>query len=161
MVDVVDKKTRSRMMAGIKGKNTKPEMLLRRALHAGGFRYRIHDAKLPGKPDLVFPMYEAVVFIHGCFWHQHPECWWNTTPAANAAFWKHKLGENAKRDKRTINELQEHGWRIAIVWECSLRLAPVENIADTVGSWLKTGDASLIVPEQIRKRCSGSTAPTR
>ena len=152
MVDVVDKQTRSRMMAGIRGKNTKPELLLRRALHAHGFRYRIHDDKLPGKPDLVFPMYKAAIFIHGCFWHRHPQCWWNTTPSSNVVFWEDKLGKNAERDARTVEELRRRGWRIAIVWECSFRLAEVIQVTATVEEWLKSDRLTLAVPTHIRKR---------
>ncbi len=152
MVDVVDKQTRSRMMAGIRGKNTKPELLLRRALHAHGFRYRIHNQKLPGKPDLVFPMYKAIVFIHGCFWHRHPECWWNTTPSSNADFWEGKLGKNVERDTRTVDDLRLRGWRIAIVWECSFRLFEVEQVAARVEEWLPSDRQSLTIPLQVRKR---------
>ena len=97
MADTVDKTTRSRMMAGIRGKDTKPERAIRSALHSAGFRYRIHVAELPGKPDIVFPKYKAVIFVHGCFWHRHPGCWWSTTPSSNAAFWAEKFAQ--KRGK--------------------------------------------------------------
>ena len=155
-MDVVDKQTRSRMMAGIRGKNTKPELLLRRALHADGFRYRIHDQRLPGKPDLVFPMYKAVIFIHGCFWHRHPECWWNTTPSTNTEFWKGKLDKNAERDARTVDDLREKGWRIATVWECSFRLSATEQVAATVEEWLTSNRPNLTIPVQVRKRLTTS-----
>lgn len=152
MADVVDKETRSRMMAGIRGKNTKPELLLRRALHADGFRYRIHDPKLVGKPDLVFPMYKALIFVHGCFWHRHPGCWWNTTPSSNAVFWEGKLSQNAERDAHTVAELRDRGWRIAIVWECSFKLLSVSEVASAVKDWLTEGMESLVLPTVTRKR---------
>lgn len=139
-------------MAGIRGKNTKPELLLRRALHANGFRYRLHDSRLPGKPDLVFPMYKAVVFIHGCFWHRHPDCWWNKAPSSNAAFWEDKLGRNVERDARTVEELRERGWRVAVVWECSFRLSDALTVAEAVGEWLLNDISTLTIPIQIRSR---------
>jgi DNA mismatch endonuclease, patch repair protein len=140
------------MMAGIRGKNTNPELLLRRALHAAGFRYRIHDRRLPGRPDLVFPMYRAVIFVHGCFWHRHPECWWNTNPSSNAEFWESKLNQNAKRDTHVIGNLRELGWRVAVVWECSFRLAATTEVAGIVSAWLRSDKASLNVPFVPRKR---------
>ena len=152
MVDVVDKQTRSRMMAGIRGKNTEPELILRRALHGAGFLYRIHDSKLPGKPDLVFPMYKALIFIHGCFWHQHSECWWNKAPSSNTEFWKNKLGQNAERDARNVQELLRRGWRIAIVWECSFRLSDLESVVADVQDWLRGDTPTLILPKVVRRR---------
>jgi DNA mismatch endonuclease (patch repair protein) len=152
VVDVVDKETRSRMMAGIRGKNTKSELLLRRTLHAAGFRYRIHDRRLPGKPDLVFPMYRAVIFVHGCYWHRHPGCWWNTTPSSNIRFWQRKLDRNAERDAHIIVKLGELGWRVAVVWECSFRLAATTEVAEAVGGWLRSEEGSLNLPLEPRKR---------
>jgi len=152
VVDVVDKQTRSRMMAGIRGKNTKPELTLRRALHRAGFRYRIHDSKLPGKPDLVFPMYKALIFIHGCFWHQHSNCWWNKAPSSNTEFWKNKLGQNAERDVRNVEELRRRGWRIAIVWECSFRLSDPDPVVARVQQWLRSDKPSLSLPRVVRSR---------
>ena len=118
MTDKVDAITRSRKMAGIKGKNTKPELLLRRALHAKGFRYTLHDKKLPGRPDLVFPKYRAVIFVHGCFWHQHPNCKNAVMPKSNTEFWRCKLQGNANRDTRSIAALELMGWKCIVVWEC-------------------------------------------
>ncbi len=119
MVDTVDKATRSRMMAGIRGKDTKPEKAIRSALHSAGFRYRVHVAGLPGKPDIVFPKYKAVIFVHGCFWHRHADCWWSTTPSSNAAFWAEKFAQNVARDNRNTVDLKKMGWRVAIVRECA------------------------------------------
>lgn len=139
MVDVVDRETRSRMMAGIRGKNTKPEMVLRRALHARGLRYVVHDGRLPGRPDLVLPRYRAAVFVHGCFWHRHAGCRLATTPATRADFWEAKLSGNAMRDSIVREELAARGWRVAIVWECSLRKEEqVHDAADRVLAWLQT-----------------------
>ena len=117
MADTVDKATRSRMMAGIRGKDTKPEKAIRSALHSAGFRYRVHVAGLPGKPDIVFPKYKAVIFVHGCFWHRHADCWWSTTPSSNAVFWAEKFAQNVARDNRNIVDLKKMGWRVATVWE--------------------------------------------
>ena len=102
MVDVVDKATRSRMMSGIQGKNTKPELLVRKYLHGRGLRFRLHARELPGKPDLVFPKYKAVVFVHGCFWHRHAGCKYATTPGSREQFWTNKLSENVARDAYQI-----------------------------------------------------------
>lgn len=121
MVDVVDPATRSRMMAGIQGKNTKPELLVRKYLHGKGLRFRLHAKKLPGKPDLVFPKYKAVVFVHGCFWHRHSGCKYATTPSSREVFWENKLSENVARDSYQIAALVGLGWRVFVVWECELR----------------------------------------
>ncbi len=120
MVDVVDKATRSRMMSGIQGKNTKPELLVRKYLHCKGLRFRLHAKKLPGKPDLVFSKHKAVVFVHGCFWHSHPRCKFAAVPASNVDFWKQKLDANRERDQRNKRELKALGWRVLTVWECQL-----------------------------------------
>lgn len=136
MADVVDAATRSRMMAGIRGKDTKPEILLRRAMHARGFRYRLHDRKLPGHPDLVFPRYRAAVFVHGCFWHRHEGCRFSTTPATRPEYWAEKFQANVTRDNQNANRLTEIGWRTAIVWECALKRS-VEGVAEHLSAWLE------------------------
>ena len=141
MADVVSPEKRSEMMSGIKGKNTKPEILVRKALHARGFRYRLHDAHLPGRPDIVFPKYGAVVFINGCFWHMHG-CHLGSMPKTRTEFWKKKLEGNRARDAENIRKLAEAGWRIAIVWECAIKgkkALPVEDIADKLAKWLREG----------------------
>lgn len=120
MADVVDKATRSRMMSGIRGKDTAPEIFLRKALHGMGFRYRLGGCGLPGKPDLVFPSRRTVVFVHGCFWHKH-ECQYFKWPSSNVEFWKEKLEKNAARDKQVQIQLIQLGWNVLIVWECELR----------------------------------------
>lgn len=120
MADVVDRTTRSRMMAGIRGKDTKPELLVRKALHAFGLRYRLHVKDLPGKPDLVFPKHRAVVFVNGCFWHRHHGCKLATVPKSNAEFWEQKLEANRKRDLLHVQQLRALGWRVFTIWECEL-----------------------------------------
>lgn len=120
-MDVVDTTTRSRMMAGIRSKNTQPELRLRRYLHAKGFRYRLHAKNLPGSPDIVLPKYRVAIFVHGCFWHQHPGCKYATTPSSNKEKWQTKFAANAERDKRNIEALSFEKWRPIVVWECALR----------------------------------------
>jgi len=109
------------MMSGIRGKDTKPEMLVRRFLHGHGFRYRLHDRTLPGMPDLVFPRHGAVVFVHGCFWHRHKACKYATTPGTNADFWKSKFSDTVRRDRAAVARLLDAKWRVIILWECGLR----------------------------------------
>ncbi|MCD8062392.1 MAG: DNA mismatch endonuclease Vsr [Akkermansiaceae bacterium] len=125
-MDIVSKEKRSRMMSGIKGKNTKPELLLRSALHKLGFRFRIQRKDLPGKPDIVLPKYKTIIFVHGCFWHRHPGCKYAYTPKSNIEFWTSKLEGNVIRDRLTEKALEEMGWRILIVWECEVKTL-IEN----------------------------------
>jgi DNA mismatch endonuclease, patch repair protein len=136
MVDIVDTSVRSRMMAGIKRANTRPELELRRALHAAGYRYRLHSAKLAGKPDIVLPRYRAVIFVHGCFWHRHDGCRYATTPATRTAFWKKKFAANVRRDARNQSDLQARSWRVAIVWECSIKHIGCSDITRRLTEWL-------------------------
>ncbi|MER9175300.1 DNA mismatch endonuclease Vsr [Mesorhizobium sp. M0955] len=139
MIDIVDTQTRSRMMAGIGGKDTKPELVLRRALHTRGLRYRLHGKGILGKPDLVFPRFKAVIFVHGCFWHRHSECRFTTTPSTRPEFWQAKFAANVVRDHAVRVGLTEAGWRIATVWECALRKQEqVEAAADRLGGWLRS-----------------------
>jgi DNA mismatch endonuclease (patch repair protein) len=123
MVDVVNSATRSRMMASIRGKNTNPEVMVRRFLHARGFRFRLHVRSLPGTPDLVLPKYNLAIFVHGCFWHQHPGCRFATMPDENREKWERKFAENLARDQRQLAALVNEGWRVLIVWECGVRTA--------------------------------------
>ena len=120
MVDVVDCATRSRMMSGIRGRDTKPELEIRSALHRQGFRFRVHRAGLPGRPDLVLSKYKAVVFVHGCFWHGH-DCKYFRLPGTRREFWKQKIDGNRERDARNRLLLISDGWRVMTVWECALR----------------------------------------
>lgn len=120
-MDVVDARTRSRMMAGIQSKNTKPEMAVRKVAHALGYRYRLHRRDLPGTPDLAFPRFRAVIQVHGCFWHRHEGCRFCTTPASNAEFWQEKFRRNVERDEKAEIALAAKGWRMMVVWECQVR----------------------------------------
>lgn len=121
MADVVATHVRSRMMSGIRGRDTQPEMAVRRYLHATGFRFRLHDGTLPGKPDLVLRKWRTAVFVHGCFWHRHRGCRYFREPATRPEFWRDKIGKNVERDRRNIDRLLALGWRVAVVWECALR----------------------------------------
>jgi DNA mismatch endonuclease (patch repair protein) len=154
VTDVVDNVTRSQMMAGIRGKNTKPERVIRTALHSAGFRYRVHVTDLPGTPDIVFPKYKAVILVHGCFWHRHSGCWWTTTPSTNTEFWLAKFDQNVKRDAKNISDLRGLGWRVAVVWECSLRLQQQEDVALALGKWLKGVSPKLVLPKDAQMRRS-------
>jgi DNA mismatch endonuclease (patch repair protein) len=146
VTDVVDKATRSRMMAGIKGTDTKPERVLRSALHARGLRYRLHAKEIVGRPDLVFPKHHAVVFVHGCFWHRHEGCRYATTPATRPDFWHQKFGRNVARDQHVKQELLRRGWRVATVWECAVRGPGTSaSVADQVEAWLVSGERMLDV----------------
>jgi DNA mismatch endonuclease (patch repair protein) len=106
------------MMSGIRGRDTRPELRVRRYLHSRGFRYRLHAKGLPGRPDLVFPGRKTAVFVHGCFWHRHESCRFAATPATNADFWRAKFQENIDRDRRKATQLVQQGWRVEVVWEC-------------------------------------------
>ena len=138
MTDVVDKKTRSRMMSGIQGKDTKPELIIRKGLFARGFRYLLHDKRLPGKPDLVLPKYNAVIFVHGCFWHAHG-CILFKWPKTRKDFWREKISGNKVRDERNVKELVSKGWRVMQIWECSIKgpkRKDIDRILDRVEKWL-------------------------
>ncbi len=121
MADIVTLEKRSQMMSGIKGKNTKPEIAIRKELHKRGFRYRIHVKSLIGKPDLVFPKHKAVIFINGCFWHGHADCRLFKLPSSRTEFWKIKINRNRELDLNAVNKLHSDGWRIGVIWECCMR----------------------------------------
>ena len=145
MVDIVDAATRSRLMSGIKAKDTKPEMAIRKMLHAAGFRYRLHDKRLPGKPDLVLPKYRTAVFVHGCFWHGHESCSLFRIPKSKTEFWEEKISQNIKRDSRHISELLAHGWRVLVIWECATKGAnkmTSEDMIHRIKTFLKNADHS-------------------
>lgn len=122
MADVVTTEVRSAMMRSIRGKDTKPELVLRRGLFSRGFRFRLHAAILPGRPDLVIHKHKAALLVHGCFWHAHQDCRFFRTPEGNRQFWVEKLGRNRERDARSVENLQTAGWRVAVIWECATRL---------------------------------------
>jgi len=143
MADIVTPEKRSAMMSGIKGKDTRPEMTIRRGLHALGFRYRLDNRKIPGRPDLVLPKYNAVIFIHGCFWHQH-ECHLFKWPSTRQEFWFDKISENKERDKKTVERLLGEGWRVMIVWECTIRgktRLDQPDLLNNISKWLQSKTA--------------------
>lgn len=141
MSDVVSPEDRSRMMAGIRGKDTKPELIIRKGLHPLGFRYRLHDRKLPGKPDLCFPKYRAVILVNGCFWHGH-DCHLFKWPSTRDGFWKKKITSNRERDQKNVVALEELGWRVLVIWECALKGITRHDpgyVIREIEQWLKTG----------------------
>ena len=120
-MDVHDKKTRSYNMSCIKGKNTKPEEIVRKYLFSLGFRYRKNDKRLPGTPDIVLPKYRTVIFVNGCFWHGHQGCRYFVVPKTNTEFWMNKIDANRAKDQKKISELEAMGWRVIVIWECELK----------------------------------------
>ena len=121
MSDPLSTDRRSWNMSQIKGKNTKPEVLVRKFLHSHGYRFRIHRKDLPGKPDIVLPKYKTVIFVHGCFWHRHENCKYSSTPKTHTEFWEEKFRRNIERDRQNIANLESLGWRVIIVWECEVK----------------------------------------
>ena len=135
MADVVSAEKRSQMMAGIRGKNTKPELLVRRALHRRGFRFRLHKRELPGRPDILLPRYKAAIFVNGCFWHGH-NCKYFNLPKTNTAFWREKINANRERDARKTKQLIDLGYRVHCIWECQTRtgLQTFDDLIDSLAS---------------------------
>lgn len=121
MADVHEPEIRSYNMSRIKGKDTKPEMLVRKFLFSNGFRYRLHDKKLPGKPDLVLPKHKTVIQVHGCFWHGHKGCKYFVIPKTRTKWWKEKIERNIERDQIAEKELKSEGWKVIVIWECELK----------------------------------------
>ncbi|WP_397471251.1 very short patch repair endonuclease [Rheinheimera sp.] len=148
MADVHSKAARSKNMAAIKARNTRPEMLVRRALHQAGFRYRLHVAGLPGKPDLVFPRYKAVIFVQGCFWHQH-QCAIFHWPKTRTEWWRQKISANRAHDEAVQDKLRELGWRVMLVWECVLKgknKMPADQLIADISHWLRNGSSFAELP---------------
>lgn len=146
MTDIVDPATRSRMMSGIRGKNTQPELRLRRLLHAEGFRFRLHDKRLPGKPDIVLPKWKVAIQVQGCFWHRHEGCRFATVPATRPEFWAEKFAANVERDRRNLQKLHEADWRTVVIWECCLREKDISRLVDTLCSWIRSGEQKFDFP---------------
>lgn len=145
MTDVFDKKTRSENMSRIRGKDTKPELLIRKELHRRGFRYSLHRTDLPGKPDIILPKFNAVIQIHGCFWHGHT-CHLFRWPKTRKEFWHNKINQNVNRDIKNKQKLNDHGWRILIIWECAIKgkySLEREKLLDLIVSWLNSAEISL------------------
>lgn len=156
MADIVSQQKRSEMMSGIKGKDRKPEQFIRKALHRQGYRYRLHVKDLPGKPDLVFPRYKAVIFVQGCFWHGH-DCHLFKWPQSRIEFWHNKITKNQANDQKAINALELAGWRVLCLWECAIKgkecLSP-DHILDLVTDWLHSEVLNL----EIRGNGNGGQA---
>jgi len=127
MADVHSSDTRSYNMSRIKGKDTKPEMLVRKFLHANSYRYRLHDRKLPGKPDIVLRKYNTLIFIHGCFWHGHTNCKYYVVPKTRTEWWLNKINGNIANDTKAVTTLKKEGWKVILIWECGLKPAKLEK----------------------------------
>lgn len=121
MADIFSKRKRSEIMRKVKGKNTKPELAVRKLIYSLGYRYRLHSESLPGHPDIVFSKLRKVVFVHGCFWHKHKGCSKALPPKTNTMFWKNKLVSNQKRDIKVQSALKREGWKVCIVWQCEIK----------------------------------------
>lgn len=147
MTDVMDRETRSRVMARIRGRDTKPELLLRRSLHAMGFRFRLNQRRLPGSPDIVLAKWRTAIFVHGCFWHRHQGCRKATTPSTNVNFWAAKFEANLARDQRALDALTSLGWRTAVVWECALNTSSAPSTISTLVDFIKEGTIPRIAIE--------------
>lgn len=127
MVDVHNKNSRSYNMSQIKGKDTQPEMKVRRFLHANGFRFRLHVRNLPGLPDIVLNKYRTVIFVHGCFWHRHPNCRYTTNPKSNKDYWQAKFQVNVENDIKNQILLKQEGWNVVLIWECQLKSKTIDK----------------------------------
>lgn len=142
MVDRITKEHRSWNMSRIKGSDTKPEKILRSALHRAGFRFRLHHPKLPGRPDIVLPKYQTAVFVHGCYWHRHANCPKTTTPKTRTDFWQAKFDGTVERDRRNVDKLTRLGWHVITVWECELEKNPDDVLQD--------------IDKRLKEKCNGS-----
>lgn len=130
MTDIVSPATRSRMMSGIRCKDTLPEIIVRKWLYSRGYRFRLHRKDLPGKPDIVLPKYHAAIFVHGCFWHQHPGCRYAAVPASRTAWWMEKFRQNRERDTLVAKRLEDMGWNVLIIWECEIKNGKFTDILE-------------------------------
>ena len=159
MTDIVDAATRSKIMARIRGRNTAPEVALRSALHRRGLRFRLHQAGLPGRPDIVLPRHRAVVFVHGCFWHRHPGCRLAYSPRSRVEFWQSKFARTVERDAQQRDALLGEGGRVATVWECGLREHGADDVARELAGWLVGGGLNLEIgasaPERVQLPSAG------
>ena len=135
-MDHLEPSARSRLMAGVRQRDTKPELILRSALHRLGYRYRVNQRRLPGSPDLVFAGRRAVIFVHGCFWHDHSGCKFATKPKSQVEFWSEKFRANKERDQRNYAALKADGWKTLVVWECSLKGVNLSKTIEQTAEWL-------------------------
>ena len=149
MADIFTAEQRRKCMSSIRRENTEPELLLRSALHKSGLRYRLHYKSLPGSPDIVFPKFHVVLFVHGCYWHSHG-CYKSSTPKSQRDFWINKFKANQERDQRNIKSIQEQGWRVIIVWECALKgktSLPISTVVETIKTWLHSDSVFNEIPQ--------------
>lgn len=152
MADSLNPEQRHRVMAAIHSASTKPELALRKALWRHGFRYRVNDKRLPGKPDIVLPKYRTVIFVHGCFWHGHKDCPNYSVPKSNTDFWKAKIERNQQRDQEVWRQLEAKGWYVLIVWECELKKLRFEGTIERVASTIrKNGNTYHYIQDARRK----------
>ncbi len=145
MTDIVTPEARSRIMSGIRGKDTKPELVIRKGLHSMGFRYKLHVINLPGKPDLVLPRYSAIIFVNGCFWHGH-DCHLFKWPSTRIDFWHKKITRNQQKDTENLSALLDTSWRVLVIWECALKgkmRRPVESVLEETVVWIKSESKHL------------------
>ena len=158
MADIVDPPKRSLMMAWIRSKDTRPELALRRRLHRAGLRYRLHSTRVAGRPDIVLSPRRIAIFVHGCFWHRHDGCRWCSTPGSNAAFWNAKFDRNKARDVEVVAGLRADSWRVAIIWECGLRGASLDETTEALLAWIRSGgdlfESRLVRPQGAARRPS-------
>jgi DNA mismatch endonuclease (patch repair protein) len=155
MADILSPDQRSALMSKVGSSDTKPEWILRCALHRLGFRYTLKNKRLPGSPDLVLPKYRTVIFVHGCFWHRHPGCRDASMPKSNESFWASKFAENVQRDEKAVDALSREGWKVLVVWECELTKKPmetIENIAQAIRSNLHITSPHEYLQLDLEKR---------
>lgn len=144
-MDVVTPAVRSRMMSKIRANDTRPEIIVRRYLHASGFRFRLHQRSLPGTPDIVLRRFRTVIFVNGCFWHRHTGCRYATTPSTNQVFWEKKFSANVSRDERNVQSLLDGGWAVIVIWECLLRRADRNLELDRIVSSIRFGTKGCLI----------------
>ena len=160
MTDVHSPEIRSKNMRAIRSKDTQPELIVRRRLHAAGLRYSLHSKSLPGKPDLAFRQYRSVIFVHGCFWHGHAGCRYFKMPQSRPEFWRDKIGKNILNDDKAVEELRLRGWRVAIIWECALKQKKADELTmltDRISKWI-TLDKNL---QPVEFSALGGPSPIR
>ena len=142
MTDIFDPEKRSEIMSRIRGRDTKPELIVRRIAHGLGFRFRLHRKDLPGRPDIVFPRHQAVIVVHGCFWHRHPGCKRASSPKTRVRYWQNKFEDNVVRDKRNETALRDLGWKVMVIWECETK--DHEAVAARIESFLRRDDSEPV-----------------
>ena len=142
MTDIFDPEKRSEIMSRIRGRDTRPELIVRRIAHGLGFRFRLHRKDLPGRPDIVFPRHQAVIVVHGCFWHRHPGCKRASSPKTRVRYWQNKFEDNVVRDKRNETALRDLGWKVMVIWECETK--DHEAVAARIESFLRRDDSEPV-----------------